>query len=51
MKTDLHIVPPDPRIHREELFELIAHIFSRGGYFDFRDRVRTYYMANSHYDW
>ena len=51
MPKSLTIIPPDPKLHRQELFELIARTFSHGGYFEFRNRLRNGYLDNSHYDW
>lgn len=46
----LQVVAPDPK-DREELLDLIAKVFSWGGYFEFRRRCRRGYVIGSHYDW
>ena len=43
------MIAPDPRLHGEELIDLIAKTF--GGYFRMRDRCRNGYVLDSHYDW
>ena len=49
-RTALEIVPP-PADRREEMIDLIAKVFSRRGYYAFRDDCRKGYIHNSHYDW
>jgi predicted N-acetyltransferase YhbS len=51
MAGRLQVIAPGPQKHREEMFELIAKVFSHRGYFQFRDRLREYYVDHSHYDW
>ena len=51
MKNDeLTIVAPDRR-NREEMYDLIAKVFSHRGYFAFRDYCRDAYIGHSRYDW
>lgn len=54
MKTNKHsleIIAPDPRRHRDEMFDLIAKVFSHAGYYAFRDYCRQKYIDHSFYDW
>jgi len=48
---NMQIVPPHKRKHRDELFDLVAKVFSGSGYFNMRDACRGCYIGNSHYDW
>ena len=36
----MQIIPPDPKVHRQEMFDLIAKVFTHRGYFTFRDYCR-----------
>jgi len=45
------VTAPDPHRDREELVDLIAKVFSNGGYFTMRNNCRSGYLAGSHYDW
>jgi predicted acetyltransferase len=45
----LELFAPDPRLHGEELIDLIAKSF--GSYFRMRDNCRKGYVLDSHYDW
>lgn len=47
----LTIVAPDPRVHAEQLYDLIPKVFSNLGYFRGRDLCRQAYVGQSHYDW
>lgn len=44
------LAAPDRR-RREEMYDLIAKVFSHRGYFVFRDDCRKSYIGNSMYDW
>lgn len=46
----LQVVAPDPK-DQEEMLDLIAKVFSWGGYFEFLQRCRQGYVIGSHYDW
>ena len=47
----LELLAPDPKVHREEMLDLIAKVFSDSGYFSFRRHCREGYIENSFYDW
>ncbi len=48
----LRLIAPDPRVHAEALFDLIAKTFSDdGGYYTLREACRRMYVQHSHYDW
>jgi len=47
----LIVVPPDPRKHREEMFDLVSKTFSQGGYFDFMRYCRKGYIDHSNYSY
>jgi GNAT superfamily N-acetyltransferase len=51
MVGKLQVIAPDPKVHHDELIDLIAKVFSHSGYFDFRDWLRGGYLDGSHYDW
>jgi len=51
MLDDLHIIAPDPRVHREEMFDLIAKAFSAGGYYPFLSWLKGGYIDGGFYDW
>lgn len=48
---ELILIAPDPKKHRDEMYDLIAKVFSHQGYFEFRDYCRDTYIGHSHYDW
>jgi predicted N-acetyltransferase YhbS len=47
----LVICAPDPTIHRDSMYDLIAKVFSHSGYFTFRAYLKDGYVGHSHYDW
>ena len=48
----LQVVPPDPKVHLPEMYEMCAKVFSQGlGFFGCRDWCEAAYIGNSHYDW
>ena len=51
MPESLSITAPDPVKHRTEMFDLIAKVFSNGGYYWFRDYLARGYIDKSHYDY
>jgi len=44
------IVPPDPK-RAEDLYDLVAKVFSTGGYYEFLRFAREAYFPGSTYDW
>lgn len=51
MSGALRVIPPDPRKHRAEMFDLIAKSFSTGGYFGFLSWLKNGYIDGGFYDW
>ena len=48
----LEIVAPSKSVHREELFDMLAKVYSwRGGYYERLEMCRNGYIDDSHYDW
>ncbi len=47
----LELIAPDPKVHAEDMIELISRTFSQAGYYNFRDLCRKGYVIGSHYDW
>ena len=53
MKEDgIQFRSPDRRKDRDEMFDMIAKVFSHAGYYNFRDHCRHGYIGgNRYYDW
>jgi len=51
MNDSLRLIAPDPRIHADAMSDMIAKVFSQGGYYDMRDRCNGYYIRHGNYDW
>lgn len=48
----LQIVPPDPKKHLPEMFEMCSQVFSQGmGYYGCYNWCNDAYIMNSNYDW
>jgi predicted N-acetyltransferase YhbS len=48
---ELDILAPDRRLHGEAVIDVVAKVFSHGGYFESRDRFREKCGPRSHCDW
>jgi len=48
---DLTFIRPDPKIHREAVFDLIAKVFAGREYWGMLAYCRNSYIDTSHYDW
>lgn len=47
----MKILAPDPKLHREELFDLASKVFPHPNYFAFQGYLRNGYVDGSRYDW
>jgi len=51
-RDEMHLRSPDRRKDREEMLDLVAKVFSGGGYYNFLGHCRDGYICgNRYYDW
>lgn len=49
--VDMEVTAPDPKVHADEMIDLVCKVFGTGGFYAFRDYCRNGYVYRSHYDW
>ena len=51
MPQTLRVIPPNPELHREAIYDLTAKCFNRHAYWDWQAFCRQGYFEHGFYDW